>query len=698
MKKSLGSFVTVNRNQLLLLGIVLSLVAFGAISWGVGAQKGDTKPMIGGIDEVRAAVKARRIALDNEQNSIIDRSVKSFDNGVFAPFVTFNADPASLGAIPDSPAGGNLCGDYSGAPRNVTFTVTGMTAPLTNVGVSLTVGSPVHTWVGDLKVDLIAPNGVSKTIFQQTTAAAATDCGDDSDVAGPYNFLDSAPAVPSFWDAAVTAGSAVPVASGNYRATTPGGAPGGGVVTDITPAFAGLTAPQINGTWTLRVHDGGQGDTGSVSAAVLTLVGGGATPTPTNTPTSTPTNTPTATPTNTPTATPTNTPTATPTGTPAGTATPTNTPTATPTSTPTATPTSTPTATPTGTPAGCSPQNTLVYAYDFTNDHLYRFSAANPANFIADIPLTGLAADEFLAGFDYRPAVGQLYGIVGNDLNTAVRIVAINVTNGSLVPIGQTSPPTPDIFFGTDFNPVVDRYRVVGDADTSRRFNPDNGTVAGTDTNLAYVAGDPGFGVNPNVVHAAYTNSVVGATLTTLYGLDSGRDTLVTIGGINGTPSPNTGQLFTVGATGVNFTSFGGFDIQPGTNTGYAALRVNSISQLYSINLATGAATLIGTIGNGTQTIDGLSVLACVTAADVEVSGRVTTPDGRGLRNATVTMTDSAGVVRTATTSSFGFYSFGDVPSGETYIMGVSSRRYRFAPRTVQVLDTLSDVDFVGEE
>ncbi len=87
---------------------------------------------------------------------------------------------------------------------------------------------------------------------------------------------------------------------------------------------------------------------GRVDVLAAYNAAGGATPTPTNTPTATPTNTPTATPTNTPTATPTNTPTATPTNTP--TATPTNTPTATPTNTPTATPTNTPTATPTATP------------------------------------------------------------------------------------------------------------------------------------------------------------------------------------------------------------------------------------------------------------------------------------------------------------------------------------------------------------
>jgi hypothetical protein len=93
----------------------------------------------------------------------------------------------------------------------------------------------------------------------------------------------------------------------------------------------------------------------------------------------------------------------------------------------------------------------------------------------------------------------------------------------------------------------------------------------------------------------------------------------------------------------------------------------------------------------------GLELLPA-TAAGVEVSGRVTTPDGRGLRNAIVSMVDSQGIVRTATTSSFGYYSFEEVEVGQSFVVSVNSRRYRFAPRVIQVFDTLADVDFVGQE
>ncbi len=88
-----------------------------------------------------------------------------------------------------------------------------------------------------------------------------------------------------------------------------------------------------------------------------------------------------------------------------------------------------------------------------------------------------------------------------------------------------------------------------------------------------------------------------------------------------------------------------------------------------------------------------------VTAAPgIQISGRVTTPGGQGLRNAVVRMTLADGCVRVATTSSFGLYSFEDVPSGTSFVLGIFSKRYRFAPRSMQVFASQSDVDFVGLE
>ena len=106
-----------------------------------------------------------------------------------------------------------------------------------------------------------------------------------------------------------------------------------------------------------------------------------------------------------------------------------------------------------------------------------------------------------------------------------------------------------------------------------------------------------------------------------------------------------------------------------------------------------------------TGTINGVSsfsnwtiaVPLAPTAANVAVSGRVLTANGSGLRNAFVTLTDSSGVTRSARTSSFGYYRFEEVATGQTYVVGVRSKEYQFTPRTINVANELTDVDFIAD-
>lgn len=91
------------------------------------------------------------------------------------------------------------------------------------------------------------------------------------------------------------------------------------------------------------------------------------------------------------------------------------------------------------------------------------------------------------------------------------------------------------------------------------------------------------------------------------------------------------------------------------------------------------------------------SILNSQTAAGVEVSGRVMTPDGRSLRNVAVRITDAAGTIRTATTSSFGYYKFEDVAAGGSYVISPVSKRYIFGSRLLSVTDALTGVDFVAQ-
>lgn len=84
--------------------------------------------------------------------------------------------------------------------------------------------------------------------------------------------------------------------------------------------------------------------------------------------------------------------------------------------------------------------------------------------------------------------------------------------------------------------------------------------------------------------------------------------------------------------------------------------------------------------------------------AAATISGRVTSPGGTSIRNAIVALTDPQGIRRTATTSSFGIYSFSGVNVGLTHSISVSNKRYRFTPQVIQINGSLTNVDFTGQE
>lgn len=238
--------------------------------------------------------------------------------------------------------------------------------------------------------------------------------------------------------------------------------------------------------------------------------------------------------------------------------------------------------------------------------------------------ITGLQSNEQILGIDFRPATGQLYGLGSSSrlylLDTATA-VATPVGNPFVIPLSGSS-------FGFDFNPVVDRIRITSDADQNLRVNPNTGAVV--DFNLATTVIDPdgnlsySNGANPNVVGSAYLNSDNdAATGTVLYNIDTAQDTLVTQGTTTGSVSPNSGQLFTVGSLGFDATSPLGFDIvtSNGSNAAYAIFanrntgRNFTPSTLFTINLATGAATPLGRIVDA-QNIVGFAITPATTVSD----------------------------------------------------------------------------------
>ncbi|MCB9892770.1 MAG: DUF4394 domain-containing protein, partial [Planctomycetes bacterium] len=214
-----------------------------------------------------------------------------------------------------------------------------------------------------------------------------------------------------------------------------------------------------------------------------------------------------------------------------------------------------------------------------------------PGRVVSDSQITGLAKDEQILGIDFRPASAAnqpaLYA-----LGSSHRIYTIDVTNGAATPVGATlSPALNGSSFGFDFNPTVDRIRITSNADQDLRAHPDTGAVVAVDGTLSYAANDAKFGLNPNIVASAYTNSRANVTTTVLYGIDSNFDTLVR------QDPPNAGVLNTVGSLGINVGENVSFDIAGTDDKGYLVVTSPgqnvSSSALFEVDLTNGRTTFL---------------------------------------------------------------------------------------------------------
>jgi hypothetical protein len=252
-----------------------------------------------------------------------------------------------------------------------------------------------------------------------------------------------------------------------------------------------------------------------------------------------------------------------------------------------------------------------------TTDRLLTFDSATPWQIQRNVAVSGLSAGENLMSIDARPANGVIHGVSNRNL-----VYTLSATTGVATPVGSGPAALAQIggFVGIDFNPSVDRLRLVTAANQNLRLNPDTGAIVdgdgvtpGTqgDTNLAFAVGDVNQLADPAIVEAAYDRNFQGANLTTLFGIDPVLNVLVRIGGVDGTPSPNAGQVFTVGGLGFNIGNRVGFEISS-TGTPYAALTAANgagLTRLATINTSTGAASVAGLIGNGRLQIDSLTEL-----------------------------------------------------------------------------------------
>jgi hypothetical protein len=217
------------------------------------------------------------------------------------------------------------------------------------------------------------------------------------------------------------------------------------------------------------------------------------------------------------------------------------------------------------------------------------FRECSPRRVRELLPVTGLVGDTSLIGIDYRVQDGLLYG-VGN----AGGVYKFAGVPGVATLDSQLTVALEGTSFGVDFNPAADRLRIVSDTGQNLRHNLNDDT---TTQDQPLKNGDA---VATGVAAAAYTNNDLDpSTATTLLDLDTALDQTSI------QSPPNAGNLVATGKLGVDAGALAGFDVYSGldrkgvaeSNRGFAVLDVGGVSGFYRIQLLTGKATPIGTVG-----------------------------------------------------------------------------------------------------
>ncbi|MBC8027195.1 MAG: DUF4394 domain-containing protein [Steroidobacteraceae bacterium] len=256
-----------------------------------------------------------------------------------------------------------------------------------------------------------------------------------------------------------------------------------------------------------------------------------------------------------------------------------------------------------------------VYALTAAN-RLLSINSAAPAKVCTSAAITGQQSGENIVGIDVRPADGVLYalGSTGRLYSVDPATAALTVTWTLAANLGDSNPYTGLLGteFGFDFNPGNDLVRVVSDAGENFRVFMDTGLVT-TDT-----APNPAGSVFGS---AAYSNNFLSAGTASYYTIDSTTDSLQVIGRTSG--NAINGDILNIGTLGADdVTSVGGFDIRGTNNLGLAAVTIgaNTTSELFNVNLVTGAATRLATVAGG-ERVRGLAYATLPVATVIGLTG-----------------------------------------------------------------------------
>jgi hypothetical protein len=199
------------------------------------------------------------------------------------------------------------------------------------------------------------------------------------------------------------------------------------------------------------------------------------------------------------------------------------------------------------------------------------FDTSNPGIIQFDHPIIGLAASESIRGIDFWNGTVYALGSAGNlytlDYNTGQ---ATRVGSGLGVVLNGAS-------YGVEND--GGGFRIVSELGQNLTVNRATGSAAVGPT------------VNPS---GTFVSALAfRASSGTMFGIDSSANTL-------GVFNPTTGAFTTSGPLGFDVARNNGFDISGASGIAYLASGATSSdvqANLYTVNLATGMASLVGLIG-----------------------------------------------------------------------------------------------------
>jgi hypothetical protein len=233
-----------------------------------------------------------------------------------------------------------------------------------------------------------------------------------------------------------------------------------------------------------------------------------------------------------------------------------------------------------------------------TAGDLVRFDSATPGTLTTIAGVSGLVAGQSLTDIAFRPATGQLYGLAYDSSAFTIQLYTVDPLTAAATAVGS-SVTVPGLnssngSFGLSFDPVTDRVHVLANgagvlSAEELTFDPATGAQVGSAVTVSVA-----FDVFPAL---ANTNPYAGANSTTCYAYDYNFNQLYTF-------DPATGNLSLVGSSGLSLSLNSQFNL--GLDIGsdgvaYLNAVVGGTSGLYTVNLGSGTASLVGTFAGTTM-------------------------------------------------------------------------------------------------